>query len=141
MWDWKSRSKSSATANDAVPSLSLPGEPAGQSLAHTPFKADLQELLGFHGEFHWELLQHFADKAIDQERRCRLLIQTALAGIEELVFRQLGGRPVGRSRQLPEPTQVDDGGPGHVHDGIESLRHGSRAYAGKNQRGIQERRL
>src|SRR5215510_6383556 len=56
------------------------------------FEADADELLGFDGEFHGELLQHFLAEAVDDQGHRVLGRQAALPAIEELVLADLRGR-------------------------------------------------
>jgi hypothetical protein len=48
--------------------------------SHAPFEADRDEPLRFDSEFHWQLLQHVPNKAVDDERRRFLCRQAALPG-------------------------------------------------------------
>src|SRR6476469_3029125 len=63
-----------------------------RSLTNASFKADSQQLLGFHGEFHGKLAEHFLTEAVHDHRDRVFGRDAALPAIENLVFPDLGGR-------------------------------------------------
>src|ERR1700742_1080263 len=58
-------------------------------LSHTSFQSDGQQLLGFDGKFHRQLVQHFAGIAVDDQRHSLFRIDAALVEIKYLVFADL----------------------------------------------------
>src|SRR5690606_4061127 len=64
---------------------------AREGSAHGPLEADLEELAGFDGELHGELLEDLAAEAVDDHRDRVLLGQPALTRVEELVLADAGG--------------------------------------------------
>src|SRR5215468_8827074 len=52
-------------------------------LSDRAFKADRNQLLGFDGELHRQLLQHVAHKAVDDQRHRILLSEAALHAVEQ----------------------------------------------------------
>jgi hypothetical protein len=52
-------------------------------------KGDRQQLLGFDGEFHWQLLQHLPAETVDDHAHRVFFRQAALAAIEQLVLGDL----------------------------------------------------
>src|SRR5947209_7928766 len=66
----------------------VPGSTPGMRrvLSHTPLEADRDQLLRLDGELHWQLLQHVANEAVDDQSRCLFAREPALLAIEELVL-------------------------------------------------------
>src|SRR6266404_3054688 len=59
-------------------------------LSHTPFEADPEEFLGFHGKFHRQLTKHFLAKSVDDHVDRVLSGQAALVAIKDLVLADFG---------------------------------------------------
>jgi hypothetical protein len=55
-------------------------------LAYAAFEADIDQLLGFHGEFHRQLLDHVTDEAIDDQRDGFLFGNATLHDVELLIL-------------------------------------------------------
>ncbi len=56
------------------------------SLPHASLQADLQQLLGFHGKFHRQFVQHLPGIAIYNHTDCFLSRYSALVAVKYLVF-------------------------------------------------------
>src|SRR5262245_65225045 len=61
-------------------------------LSNAALQRDAQQLLGFDGEFHRQLAEHFAAKPADNHVDCILRRQAALAAIEDLILANLRRR-------------------------------------------------
>src|SRR5258707_8373783 len=66
--------------------------PADYTSADTAFEAHRQQLLRLDGELHRQLLQDFLAKSVDDQRQRILVLDAALAAIEQLVLADLRGR-------------------------------------------------
>src|SRR5260370_27763347 len=66
--------------------------PQDEALPNRAFQRDRDQLLGFHREFHRQLLQHVLHKAVDHEADGYLLAQPALHAIEQHVLGNLRRR-------------------------------------------------
>jgi len=66
----------------ACASISFPA----MVLAHRTFQGDRNQLLGFHGELHWQRLQHVLAEAVDHQGHRIFFANAALAAVEQLII-------------------------------------------------------